>query len=137
MIAEGGYQRRLDSAFLAKGPEVLDIINDIFIPGKTETFKSQLRAFLGSREIMWVITERPPTMYGIAETNPQASSEQVQDAFDMIMTARQGAATKLSVLLPQFIKASSLSYNYRVSGPSGHGVKPKRRCNLRLYHESE
>jgi len=111
MIAEGGYrERRLDSAFLAKGPEVLDIINDIFIPGKTETFKSQLRAFLSSREIMWVITERPPTMLGIATANPHASSEDVQEAFDIILAARQNAATKLSVLLPQFVKASTLSY---------------------------
>ena len=92
MIAEGGYQRRLDSAFLAKGPEILDIINDIFIPGKTETFRAQLRAFLSSREIMWVVTERPPAMYDIATANPHATGEQVQDAYDMMLAARQVAA---------------------------------------------
>ena len=95
MIAGGGYQQRLDSAFLAKGPETLDIINDIFIPGKTETFRSQLRAFLGSREIMWVITERPPTLLGIASANPHASSEEVQDAYDMMMDARHVASNKI------------------------------------------
>ncbi len=132
MIAGGGYQQRLDSAFLAKGPEALDIINDIFIPGKTETFKSQLRAFLGSREIMWVITERPPTMYHIAETNPQASSEQVQDAFDMIM----GGSTQV-ICAATAVHQGIIAVVYRVSGPSGHGFKPKRRCDLRLYHESD
>jgi hypothetical protein len=49
-------------------------------------------------------------MHGISSANPHADSEQVQDAYDMMMAARQVAESKLSMLLPQFIKATTLSY---------------------------
>jgi hypothetical protein len=111
MLAGGGFQQqRLDSAFLAKAPDALDIINDIFTPGKTEAFRSQLRAYLSSRLLFQTIVERPPTMQGIALANPHASGQQIQDAYDMIMATRQVSEQKLSTLLPQCIKSASLSY---------------------------
>ena len=92
-----GSQPRLDSALLAKWPEQLDIVADIFIPGKTETFKAQLVAALASRHLLYVILERPPTMQSISMQNPHADGQDVQQAYDNIMMGRQNAATNLAL----------------------------------------
>ena len=109
-MAAGGGFTRLDSALLAKWPEQIDIQNDIFIPGKTEAFKSSLVAALKSRMLLQVVVERAPTLQEIARQNPAASGEEVQDAFDMITATRHKATENLANLLPQLIKQSSLTY---------------------------
>ena len=108
MAAGGGYTR-LDSALLAKWPEQIDIQNDIFIPGKTEAFKSSLVAALKSRMLLQVVVERAPTLQDIARQNPAASGAEVQDAYDMITATRHKATENLANLLPQLIKQSSLT----------------------------
>ena len=109
-MAAGGGFTRLDSALLAKWPEQIDIQNDIFIPGKTEAFKSSLVAALKSRMLLQVVVERAPTLQDIARQNPTASGAEVQDAYDMITATRHKATENLANLLPQLIKQSSLTY---------------------------
>jgi hypothetical protein len=101
---------RLDSALLAKWPEQLDIVTDIFVPGKTETFKAQLVAALASRHLLFVVHQRPPTMQSIASQNPDADGAEVQEAYDNLMHVRQNATTNLALLLPQLIKPTSMTY---------------------------
>ena len=54
---------------MAKMPEPIDIVNDIFIPGKVEAFKSSLLAALTSRKLFWVINERPATLADVISWN--------------------------------------------------------------------
>ena len=73
MAAAGGNTARLDSALVAKWPDQLDIVSDIFIPGKVVAFKQQYSAALASRKLLWVINKKPATMQQIASANPHAS----------------------------------------------------------------
>ena len=43
-----GLRTRLDSALVAKWPDPIDLANDIYVPGKTAAFQSQLIAALQS-----------------------------------------------------------------------------------------
>ena len=62
MVAVGGsngLRTRLDSALVAKWPDAIDLASDIFIPGKTAAFKSQLMAALQSRDQRYILGHSP------------------------------------------------------------------------------
>ena len=83
MVAVGGsngLRTRLDSALVAKWPDAIDLASDIFIPGKTAAFKSQLMAALQSRDLWSVIASTDPTVITIAAENPTATRAEVEDA---------------------------------------------------------
>ena len=63
--------QRLDASLVAKWPDPIDIVNDIFIPGKTEAFKTQYTAALASRNLLFVVRERALTYQEIANANPR------------------------------------------------------------------
>ena len=109
MAAVGG-NTRLDSALVARWPEQLDIVADIFVPGKVVAFKQQYTAALASRKLYWVISEIPITMQQIASANPNATGDEVANAFDNTQMLRQNTTATLATLLPQLIKSTSLSY---------------------------
>ena len=82
MVAVGcfnGLRTRLDSSLVAKWPDPIDLASDIFIPGKTAAFKSQLMAALQSRDLWSVIASTDPTAITIAEQNPDATPPVMQD----------------------------------------------------------
>ena len=85
MIAGGGLRPRLDSALVAKWPEPLDISTDIFIPGKTTAFRSQLIAALQSRDLWSAISATDPTIESISVQNPQATRDEVEEALRTAM----------------------------------------------------
>ena len=93
MAAAGGNgsSQRLDSALVARMPEPIDIVNDIFIPGRVEAFKSTLVAALQSRKLLWVIQERAPTLQDVINWNaPLLQTNQIspQDCSDALSTPR-------------------------------------------------
>ena len=65
IVTGGGLRPRLDSALVAKWPNPLDISTDIFIPGKTAAFRSQLIAALQSRDLWSAISTMDPTYESI------------------------------------------------------------------------
>ena len=110
MVTGGGLRPRLDSALVAKWPDPLDISTDIFIPGKTAAFKSQLIAALQSRDLWSAISTTDPTIESITLQNPQATRDEVEEALRTAMAYRQYQKTTLATLLPQLLKQSSLTY---------------------------
>ena len=108
------------------GQIILDISTDIFIPGKTAAFKSQLIAALQSRDLWSVICATDPTLESIQAQNPQALQEEVEEALRNCMGYRQSQKTTLATFLPQLIKQSSLTYmqNEQLSAlvTAGNGV---------------
>ena len=130
MVAVGGsngLRTRLDSALVAKWPDAIDLANDIFIPGKTAAFKSQLMAALQSRDLWSVIASTDPTVITIAAENPTATRAEVEDALQQVLAARQQQRQSLASLLPGLVKTSSLTYmqNEQLSAlvTSGQGVQ--------------
>ena len=87
MVAVGGFnglRTRLDSSLVAKWPDPIDLASDIFIPGKTAAFKSQLMAALQSRDLWSIIASTDPTAITIAEQNPDATRGEVEDALRQV-----------------------------------------------------
>ena len=146
MVAAGvnGSSQRLDSALVARMPEPIDIVNDIFIPGRVEAFKSTLVAALQSRKLLWVIQERAPTLQDVINWNApllqtnQISTQDCSDALDTMIATRQATIQSLASLLPALLKSSSLSYlqvnglNAMVAVGDGIGIHDFIQSNLYL-----
>ena len=82
MVAGVVPSTRLDSALVTEWPEAIDLESDIFIPSKVETFKLALVRALKSRGLWAVIAEVDPTLVEIQQANPDASPEEVIQAYD-------------------------------------------------------
>ena len=130
MVAVGGFnglRTRLDSSLVAKWPDPIDLASDIFIPGKTAAFKSQLMAALQSRDLWSIIASTDPTAITIAEQNPDATRDEVEDALRQVLATRRHQKQSLASLLPGLIKTSSMTYmqNEQLSAlvSAGQGVQ--------------
>ena len=68
MAAEGLRSTRNDSTLVAPWPQKIDIKTDIFIPGKAQTFMTELRSALDTRQLLDPLLRNPPTM--VAQLQP-------------------------------------------------------------------
>ena len=106
----GPSPARNDSTLTAEWPKTFDTRNDIFVPGKVDTFIRELRAALQTRGLLDSIEQRAPTLQEIASFNPNATGDQVSDMYDIVMATRHKAHVAAAAKLPSVIKLDSLTH---------------------------
>ena len=113
MVSGGGpigLHTRLDSALVAQWPDPIDMANDIFVPGRTAAFMSQLIAALQSRNLWTVISSTDPSIESVIADNPTSTRAECMEGLQEVMATRQRQKQALASLLPGLIKTSSLTY---------------------------
>lgn len=85
MVAQ---RSKIDSALTTPYPAAFDVKNDVFVPGRADKFRQQLKTALDTRNLLSDILEVEPTLLDIVAANPNASSQECADAFDAVLARR-------------------------------------------------
>ena len=69
----------LAATMVSKWPQPFDINNDIFIPGKADSFRMELNSALVTRGLFTYLATRPVTKADLQLAYPSATEEQIDD----------------------------------------------------------
>ena len=109
MVAGSGHAPKIDSALVAPFPKDFDIKSDIFTPGEIAKFQAGVRSALRSRMLLQACEELPPTLAELHNANPGATTAEVMEALDIIVSTRSKQQMTAAPLLTACVKRSTLT----------------------------
>ena len=84
-----------------KFPDAFDFRVDNLTPTASDTYKTQLHNALRSFEVLDCLERDAPTMQEVAQANPDASGDEVLQAYNAVMVFRQKSQKSFDIAAPK------------------------------------
>ena len=101
--------RRVETALATPFPLPINVLNDIYVAGKSDNFLRDMRAALETRDLLQAVVCRPPDFEQLQRANPRASAAAVQTVLDTLLADRSRKHKAAAAQLPRLVTNLTLS----------------------------